>query len=187
MSSTGKSINFGEIDHFLYVRISSVCADLGFTNKDFIEEACELFFSLVDERCVSRFDILQEEYQKYKEFREKSRYLPRMNEKKHAFVVGIHDEIYEYLDCVRHERGFSWKVFLSIFLMLVELKMNKYDEKAWKEWLEQKDKKMVEEVFSDIRLDLDQGGFQFDKTKKRRKYEAEKAIYQERAGFRRLD
>ena len=128
MSSNEKSINFGEIGHFLYVRIRSVCADLGYSNKEFIEEACELFFNLVDdELCVSRFDILQGEYQNFKEIRAKSIYLPRMNEKKHAFVVGgIYDEIYDYLDCVKNEQGFTWKVFLRIFLMLTELEMNKY-------------------------------------------------------------
>ena len=188
MSSNKKSINFGEIDHFLYVRICSICADLGFTNKDFIEEACELFFSLVDDHCVSRFDILQEEYQKYKEIKESTKYLPRMREEKHAVVVGgIHDEIYEYLDCVRQERGFTWKTFLNIFVMLTELETNKYDKKAWEDWLEQEDKRLIKDLFSDIRCTMDQGRFQFEKTKLRRKYEAKKAIYYERDGFRQLD
>ena len=188
MSSNGKGINFGEIDHFLYVRISSICADLGYSFKEFIEEACELFFGLVDDHCVSRFDILQDEYQKYKEVKEKYRYLPRMSEEKHPMVVGgIHDEIYDYLDCVKQERGFTWKTFLNIFVMLTELETNKYDKKAWEDWLGQEEKRLIKDLYSDIRLTMEQGGYQIEKTKLRRKYEAKKGIIYERAGFRKLD
>ena len=46
---------------------------------------------------------------------------------------------------------------------------------------------MIKEVFSNIQTTMDQGGYQIDKTKLRRKYEAKKAIYPERDDFRRLD
>ena len=42
------SINFSKIDHYLHVRIMSLCADLQYTAKDFIEEGCCLFFDIVD-------------------------------------------------------------------------------------------------------------------------------------------
>ena len=48
MGNNTKSINFGEIGHLLYVRIMSLCADLGYRIKDFIEEGCCLFFDIVD-------------------------------------------------------------------------------------------------------------------------------------------
>ena len=134
-----KSINFGEIDHFLYVRISSVCADLGYAAREFIEEACCLFFDLVNDKGITQFQLLSDEYQKYKETRERTAYLPRMSDKKHAIVVnGIHEDIYEYLNCVRLENKMPWINLLRILLMLTELSMSKVDEKAWKEWLRDK-------------------------------------------------
>ena len=39
MKATTKGINFGEIDHFLYVRINCMCADLSYDYKEFIEQA----------------------------------------------------------------------------------------------------------------------------------------------------
>ena len=63
---------------------------------------------------------------------------------------------------------------LRILLMLTELDMNKYDEKAWKDWLEQEDRKMIKETFSKIIFSKEEakGGFRIDKTRKRREYDA---------------
>jgi hypothetical protein len=181
-----KSINFGEIDHFLYVRINSICADLGFPVREFIEEACCLFFDLVDDKGITQFQLLSEEYQKYKEIREKAAYLPRMSDKKHAIVVnGIHEDIYEYLNCVRLENSMPWINMLKTLLMLTELEMNKVDEKAWKAWLEEEDNKMIKDDFARLQSAIEgSGGFQIKKTRKRREYQEDLSIYPERAGFR---
>jgi hypothetical protein len=181
-----KGINFGEVDHFLYVRISSICADLGYVAREFIEEACCLFFDLVDEKGMTQFQLLSDEYQKYKEIRERTAYLPRMSEKKHAIVVnGIHEDIYEYLNCVRLENRMPWINLLKILLMLTELEMNKVDEKTWKAWLEEEDNKMIKDDFSNL-ISVLEGphGFQIKKTRKRREFQKDLSIYPERAGFR---
>jgi hypothetical protein len=181
-----KGINFGEVDHYLYVRIVSVCADLGLVAREFIEEACCLFFDLVDENGMTQFQLLTDEYQKYKEIRERTAYLPRMSEKKHAIVVnGIHEDIYEYFNCVRLENKMPWINLLRILLMLTELSMNKVDEKAWKEWLEEEDRKLIKESCSELLFSIENvKGFQIDKTRKRREYQKEHGIYPQRAGFR---
>ena len=67
MSENKRSINFGQIDHYYYVRLMSLCADFGFSMKDFIEEACCLFFDIVDEKGVSHFEYLGDEYRKFYE------------------------------------------------------------------------------------------------------------------------
>jgi len=163
----------------------SVCADLGFSTRDFIEQAYFLFTKLIDEKGVSHFEILQNEYQEYKEMREKNRYLPRMSEEKHAFVVTkIHEEVWEHLDCIKDENHFKWIALLRILLMIQELEMNKIDQKAWEEWLDAEDKKMVKEAFAELKFDLEDGGYSIDKTELRRKYERSAAIYPESGKFK---
>ena len=54
---------------------------------------------------------------------------------KHALVVkDIHDEICEYLNCVKNENNMKWVQLLGILLMLVEIDRKKTDEQALKEW-----------------------------------------------------
>jgi hypothetical protein len=180
-----KGINFGEIDHFLYVRINAVCADLGYSTGEFIEEACNLFFDLVDEAGITKFMLLAEERQKYCEAREKTAYLPRMKDQKHAFVVKLREEILDYLNCVRHENKISWGALLNILYMLVELKINKEDDKDWREWLAKQDRELIAKAFSELKLMIDdRAGFDIEKTDKRRQYEKKAAIYPERSSFR---
>jgi hypothetical protein len=185
MAEELKGINFGEIDHFLYVKINSVCVDLGYSVSEFIEEACDQFFRLVDEQGITRFLMLAEERQRYREAQEKTAYLPRMQDQKHAFVVKVREEVHEYLNCVRHENKLTWGAMLNILYMLIELKMNKEDDKEWKDWLAKKDNELISKAFSDLRLaSEDYNKSRIDKTDLRRAYEKKAGICPERASFR---
>lgn len=148
------SINFGEIDHFLYVRIMSLCADLGFTTKEFIEEGCGLFFGIVDLDGISRFEIIEKEYKLFLEENRKKELIPRMKEM-HPFVVkGIKGEISEYLKCVKVERHFMWDWMLRILLMLVEIDRNKIDAPALEAWAEKENRQFIMNEFKDIRIEM---------------------------------
>ena len=117
MMATTKDINFGDIDHFLYVRISSVCADLGYTAKDLIEQAYFLLVDLITEEGETQFYVLADQYNEYAKYRAMTRYAPRMIKKKHAFVVGgVHEEIHRHLDEIKKENNFSWIDILRILL-----------------------------------------------------------------------
>jgi len=148
-----KSINFGKIDHFLYVRIMSLCADLRYTTKDFIVEGYNLFFDIVDPNGISRFILIKEELTKfYKDSADKRMLIPRMSQK-HAFVViDIPSNIVNYLNYVRtdslNNNDFTWSNLLCILLMLVEIKRDKIDEEAIKEWDEEEGQKkaLIDEI-----------------------------------------
>jgi hypothetical protein len=128
---------------------------------------------------------LAEERQKYGEAHEKTAYLPRMKDQKHAFVVKVREEVYEYLNCVRYENGFTWSALLNVLYMLIELKMDKEDDKEWKDWLAKKDNELISKAFSVLRLaSEDYNRSRIDKTDLRRAYEERAKIYPERAGFR---
>jgi hypothetical protein len=170
MGNNTKSINFGEIGHLLYVRIMSLCADLGYRVKDLIEEGCCLFFDIVDHKGVSHFEIVEGEYRRFVEAIQKSKPIPRMNQK-HALVVkDIQDEIYEYLNCVKNEQNMNWIQFLGILLMLVEINRKKTDEQALEEWSKKEDTKFLIDEFNDIRFVFEEG-FRIDKTRKLRDFE----------------
>lgn len=170
MSNNTKSINFGEIGHLLYVRIMSLCADLGYRIKDLIEEGCCLFFDIVDDKGVSNFKVVEDEYRRFVEAIQKSKPIQRMAEK-HALVVkDIQDEICEYLNCVKNEQNMKWVQLLGILLMLVEIDRKKTDEQALKEWSKKEETNFLIDELNDIRFGFEEG-FQIDKTKKLRAYE----------------
>jgi hypothetical protein len=188
-----KQINFGEIDHFLYVRINCLCADLGYNSKEFVEQAYCILTELIDEKGVTHFKVLAEQYKKYADYREMTRYAPRMKEKRHAFVVdGIHEEIHEHLVVIKDENKFSWGVLLSILLMVLELDLDKQDKEKWKDG---DVKRFVVEEFLERRfahgahlsapvLTQVDGPHRIDKTKKARAYEKAKGLYPEGDRFR---
>jgi hypothetical protein len=185
-----KQINFGEVDHFLYVRINCICADLDYNFKDFVEQSYCILTELIDEKGVTHFKVLIEQYEKYREYREKTRYAPRMIDKKHAFVVdGIHEEIHEHLLVIKDENRFPWSVLLAILLMALEYEIDKKDRTDWKEgeihtfvvdeFMErQTAHKARNPVPRKARIDYP---YQVDKTDKRREFEAKIEKYPERA------
>jgi hypothetical protein len=193
MIATTKDINFGEIDHFLYVRISSVCADLGYTVKDLIEQAYFLLVDLITEEGETQFTLLAEKYNEYADYREMTRYAPRMIQKKHAFVVsGLHEEIHKHLTIIKDEHNFPWVLILRVLLMAIETDLDKRDAEAWKDG---EIKKLTMEEFRARRTSHDAqspvptkapepGTYQVDKTKKRRKYEEKAAVYPQKEGFK---
>jgi hypothetical protein len=173
MGNNTKSINFGEVGHFLYVRIMSLCADLGYRIKDLIEEGCCLFFDIVDHKGVSNFEIIEGEYRRFVKAIQKNKPIPRMT-LKHALVVkDIQDEICEYLNCVKNERGMNWVGLLGILLMLVEIDRKKTDEQALKEWSEKEETNFLIDEFNDIRFGFE-AGFKIDKTRKSREFERDR-------------
>jgi hypothetical protein len=69
--------------------------------------------------------------------------------------------------------------------MLIELKMNREDDKEWKEWLAKKDNEIISKAFSDLRLaSEDYNRSRIGKTELRRAYEERAGICPERVGFR---
>ena len=96
------------------------------------------FLTLLILKGVSHFEIVEDEYRRFIEAIQKSKPIPRMTQK-HALVVkDIHDEICEYLNCVRDENNMSWTQLLGILLMLVEIERKKTDEQALEEWSRKK-------------------------------------------------
>jgi predicted CopG family antitoxin len=187
-----KHINFGKIDHFLYVRINCVCADLGYTIRDLVEQAYFLLTELITEQGVTQLWLLKEEYEKYSDYREKSRYSPRMLKKSHPLVVqGIHEEIYDHLVVIKEENSFSWIVILRILLMVMEANLDKIDAEIWKkverreaiiqEFRERRTANLARSPAS--RLE-DADGYTIEKTKKRYKYERSINKYPESKEFR---
>jgi len=171
MAKITKSINFGEIGHLLYVRIMSLCADLGYAAKDFIFDGCCLFFDIVDDKGVSHFEIVEDDYRRFVEDIQKNKPIARMNQK-HALVVkDIQDEICDYLNCVKNENNMRWVQLLGILLMLVEIDRDRTDEEALAEWARENEKQFLIEELNDIRFGFEKG-FKVDKTKKLRQYEA---------------
>jgi tRNA(Ser,Leu) C12 N-acetylase TAN1 len=192
MKTGAKDINFGNIDHFLYVRIQCVCADLGLAAKDFIEQAYFLLVKLITEDGVTQFSVLQDEYEEYEDYRNRSRYSPRMTKEKHSFVVsGIHAEIHEHLVVIKKENNFPWIVMLRILLMVVEANLDKLDAEIWKEaerreavMEEFRERRTVKSARSGPRNLEYEDGFKIDKTKKRRAYEKAAHKYPEDKNFR---
>jgi len=196
MSRDTEMINFGEIDHFLYVRLHCMCADLDLSVQEFIEEAYQLVTQIIDEKGVTHFSQLAQEYKDYAEYRDMTRYAPRMIEKSHPLVVsGIRCGIRDHLAVIKDENNFPWIVVLRVLLMAMQNEMDKQDRAEWKEG---EVKEFVREEFksrSTVHLtreqppthQLEPGTYGIDKTKKRREYEKEAGIYPEREGFRKLD
>jgi len=183
MAKITKSINFGEINHLLYVRIMALCADLGYATKDFIFEGCCLFFDIVDDKGVSHFEIIGDAYRRFYEDIQKRQTIPRMNQK-HAFVVkDIQDEVCEYLTCVKNENNMRWVQLLGILLMLVEIDRDKTDEPALAEWAERENKIFILNEFSNIKMAFKEGPYKIDKTRRLRDYEKKAGIYPERLKF----
>jgi hypothetical protein len=188
-----KQINFGGIAHFLYVRINCLCADLGYNYKDFIEQSYCILTELIDEKGVTHFKVLQEQYKKYEDYRDVARYAPRNSPQKHAFVVDdIHEEIYQDLVVIKDEHDFSWAILLSILLMVMELEIDKQDKEAWKNG---EIRKLVVGEFIARRTSHDARSkapiasrvdtpHQIEKTKKRSKYEKADGRYPEGEHFR---
>jgi hypothetical protein len=185
-----RDINFGEIDHFLYVRINCVCADLGFDLKDFIEQSYYLLVDLIDPEGVTHYEQLQEEYKKYADFRDRARYAPRKSKEKHAIVIrGIHEEIHEHLACIKEEMKWAWIDILNVLLISFEAEIDMIDAEAWKDG---ELKELVKEEF-DTRSkryvahsqagypNYEDEAYQIDKTVKRRKYERKMGFYKEGA------
>ena len=171
MMAETKSINFGQINHFLYVRINSVCADLGYNFKQFIEQAYYLLVDLITEEGETQLDLLAQKYIEYADIRKKTQYAPRMSDEKHNFVVGdIHGEVHEHLDCIKEERGFPWIVILEILLMVIEIEIDKENQRSIREMEKIEDVEIIRETFSDLRFDYNPG-FSVDKKESQKKYE----------------
>jgi len=179
-----KDINFGTIDHFLYVRINCICSDLGFSTKEFIEDAYYFIVSYIDEVGITHFEMLLQQYEKYQDYREYTRYAPRMTNQTHAFVVqGVHEEVHQHLLVIKEENGFKWLQVLQILLMTIETELDRIDAEEYKE---KSLGDVVREILSDIRYEPVKG-FSVDKTEKRRKYERETQKYFEGGNFKELN
>jgi hypothetical protein len=151
MGEQVRSINFGEIDHFLYVRIHCVCADLGLTTKEFIEQAREHVRELIDQRGITHFHLLKNKYDELESYRRHTRYAPRMTDLKHAFVVGgISRDAYDHLVVMRKENGFPWIILLQMLLMMMEFVIDREDKRVhdMEEWLDE-----MREEAEDTRID----------------------------------
>ena len=183
MAKITKSINFGEIDHLLYIRITSLCADLGYATKDFILEGCCSFFGIVDEKGVSDLKKTYDAYKRFQEDSQKSKIIPRMN-KKHALVVnGIEEEVVDYLNCVKKENNLQWVWLLGILLMLVETDRDKMDKQALAKWAERENEMFIIGELSNNKVAYEEGSYQIYKTRLRREYEEKAGIYPRSSEF----
>lgn len=126
-----KSINFGKIDHFLYVRICCLCADLGFTFQKFIEEGRRLIRNFIDEEGITHFQKLKEEWGKYESFRKQTRFAPRMKNERHSMNVNdIDEEVFDHLQIIKQENDLNWIMLLRSLVLVVEYHLDKVDEAA---------------------------------------------------------
>jgi hypothetical protein len=187
MNRRTKTINFGDIDHFLYVRIRCLCADLDYKNvRDFIEYAYYLLVELITEDGETQFWVLQDQYKEFQSFREKTRYAPRATELTHPFVVShIHEEIYDHLVVIRKEHKFPWYVILRILYMVMQSKLDADDERIWKD-IDRK-QAIIDEFLSKKssyaansmkgQPNFEEESYQIKKTKKRYQYESEASVY----------
>jgi hypothetical protein len=183
MKAGTKAINFGEIDHFLYVRINCVGADLGYNFKEFIENSYYPLVDLIDEKGVTHFSVLREEYKKYADYREKTRYAPRMTKEKHKLVVSdIHEEVHKRLEIIKKENDFLWINILQILLMVMELEMDKEDHESWKRG---EIKETITEEFSDERPSAEDESYRVHTKKKEREYYRKRGIFPE--SFKKLE
>ena len=108
-----------------------------------------------------------------------------MVDQRHPIVInGIHEEVYKHLVVMKNENSFTWSFLLSLLLMAVEMEIDRGDKSAW---LQGVNAETIHEDLSDMRLENEAGGFQIDKTKKRRKYGTAVIMYPERGGFRKSD
>ena len=156
----------------MFVRLSCLCADLGFTFQQFIEEAYFLLVKLITEDGVTQIMLMKDQYKQYEEKREKTRYAPRMSRRSHSVnVKGVHPEVYEHLDCIKKDRSYSWIVILQVLLMTMELFLDKLDEAAEDDALE---REAAEEIAALTLGDLWSSGDvqRMGKTRKYRKWEA---------------
>jgi hypothetical protein len=128
MAHEGRQINFGDVDHFVYVRIHCLCADLGYNLKEFIEQSYCILTEIIDEKGVTHFRVLEEQYRKYQDIQESVKYAPRHIEKKHSMVVdGVHEEVHQHLVVIKEENKFPWGLVLGFLLMAMEAEIDKTD------------------------------------------------------------
>ena len=174
MKENIKGINFGHIDHFLYVRILCVCTDLGITTTQFVDHGYFILYDLITEKGVTQFNVLQDNYLKYSDIHEKVRYVPRMEGRTHQFVVqGIHEEIHKHLIVIKRENGFRWRILLQILLMALEHELDKEDNMSWEERKLELELKFP--VFAEVfqqQFDMYAGGYGIKSTNLRRKYDS---------------
>jgi len=186
MKLKNKGINFGSIEHFLFVRINCLCTDLGYSFKEFIEQAYCFLVELIDEDGITHFEILKQQYKDYSAYRAKTRYAPRMIEKKHLFnVANIHEEVHEHLSQIKKENRFSWIDILVALYMVVEVELDKMDERAWRdgeirkfvieEFLERRTAYLAQSQRS--KLNFEDESYQIKKSTERRAWEAEANVY----------
>jgi hypothetical protein len=176
MALKNKNINFGKIDHFLFVRINCVCTDLGLTTKEFIENS---YFSLVkhiDKYGETHFKVVQDRYKEYADFREHTRYAPRIREQEHSFgVQGVHEEIHKHLVVIKDENDFGWRDLLIILLMTLEAELDMIDAE---EYHANTLTETVEKIFSDNKkFFFEEDSFGLEKTDLRRDWEKENQKY----------
>lgn len=167
-----KSINFGEIDHFLYVRINCLCADLGLSFQQFIEEGYVQIATFIDEEGFTHFEMLRDEWDNYAAFRNQTRFAPRMKDIKHAMNVnGIHEEVYAHLRVIKKENDFTWVSLLQSLLLVVEYYLDKEDEQVLQAGLlkEQAEELQEELRMTDVVIGEDVQGVK--KTRLRREHE----------------
>jgi len=145
MSKKIRSIDFGEIDHSLYERITDVCDAFGYNSTEFIEQAFFIWAELIDGRGVSCFEILEKEYDRDKEILESNRNAP-----KHPFEVrDIHEEVYLSLSFIKTRNFFPWIVILRVLLMVMELEIEKIGKTSNEEGLTNEDMEQIMEKYFD--------------------------------------
>jgi hypothetical protein len=184
-----KQINFGEVDHFLYVRILCICADLGYTLKDFVEQSYCLLTETIDEKGTTHFKQLEEQYRRYADIQERVKYAPRNIEKRHPVVVdGIHEEMHQHLVVIKDENKFPWVLVLAFLLLAMEAEIDKKDDEdrregevrtfVVEEFLERRTAHEARNpVPSKVRIDYP---YHVEKTDKRREFERKIKRYPER-------
>jgi len=167
-----KSINFGEIDHFLYVRINCLCADLGLSFQQFIEEGYVQIVTFIDEEGITHFEMLRDEWENYAAFRSQTRFAPRMKDIKHAMNVnGIHEEVYAHLRVIKEENNFTWVSLLQSLLLVVEYYLDKEDQQLLQDGLQQEQAKKLQDKFRGTDVVMREDVQAIDKTRLRRQYE----------------
>ena len=69
MTAETRDINFGSVDHFLYVRLNCVCVDLGYSLKELVHQAYYLVVDLIDEEGRTHFSVLRRQFEDYADYR----------------------------------------------------------------------------------------------------------------------
>ena len=147
MKTKSKSINFGKVDHFLYVRLMCLSADLGLPLRELIQYGYYLLVELITEDGQSQFEVLYKNYKKYSDLQEKVRYAPRKKGSKHSIVVkNVHEEVYQHLVVIRKEKNYAWGMLLYVLLMAIEQELDKDKEE---DMLLEERQEELEEKFDD--------------------------------------